>query len=100
MPDDDWPFDQPQNCAVITLRPILFAGAPILHVTHDEDDDGWQFLACEDADAEQAAVACLAEIVRLDPSVRDVADMPPGWQAWRQDRTSPWRRAPRRPRDA
>ena len=95
MPEDAWPFDQPQNCAVFTLRPILFDGAPILHVTHDEDDHGWQFLGRGDADEEQAAVARLVEIVRLDPSVREVADMPPGWHAWREDRTSPWQRAPR-----
>jgi len=41
---DDWPFDQLPNCAVITLRRIVFGSAPILHVTHDRDDHGWQFL--------------------------------------------------------
>lgn len=87
-PAADWPFDQPPNCAVITLRPIVFEGAPILHVTHDENDHGWQFLGWEDADVAQAA-----HVVALDPSVLDIADLPPGWHAWRSSRSSRWQRA-------
>jgi hypothetical protein len=77
---DDWPFDQPRNCAVVTLRQVVFDGAPILHVTHDVDDHGWQFLGWEDADMEQAAVVSLEELVQLDSSVLELADMPP-WLA-------------------
>ena len=98
MADADWPFDQPRNCAVITLRPIVFEGAPILHVTHDEDDHGWQFLGWEDAEVAQGVVVCLAEIVKLDPTVLEVADLPPGWHAWRNSRSSPWTRE-RQPAD-
>ena len=90
MPDD-WPFDQPRNCAAITIRPIVFDGAPILHATHD--DHGWPFLGREDADEAQGAVVALSTIVRLDPSVLDVADLPPGWHAWRESRSSPWQRS-------
>jgi hypothetical protein len=38
------------------LRSIVFAGAPILHVTHDEDDHGWQFLGMEDARENDACI--------------------------------------------
>jgi hypothetical protein len=92
MTPDDWPFDQPRNCAVLTLRPIVFGGAPILRVSHDADDHGWQFLGSGDADVAEAAVVGLAEVVRLDPSVLDVADLPPGWRAWRDSKSSPWQR--------
>jgi hypothetical protein len=91
---DDWPFDQPRNCAAVTLRSIVFDGAPILHVTHDADDHGWQFLGREDADAARAAVVSLSEIVKVDPSVLAVADVPPGWHAWRHSKGSPWQRSP------
>jgi hypothetical protein len=93
MTSDGWPFDQPRNCAVITLRPIVFEGKPILHVTHDEDDHGWQFLGREDADPDQASVVTLEEIVQLDPSVLEVADLPPGWHAWRGSMESAWQRS-------
>jgi hypothetical protein len=92
MSGAEWPFDQPPRTAVITLRSIVFGGAPILHVAHDEDDHGWQFLGWEDTDVDQAAVIALEEIVKLDPSVLEVADLPPGWRAWRVSKSSPWTR--------
>jgi hypothetical protein len=96
MANADWPFDQPSECAVITLRSIVFGGAPILHVTHDEDDHSWQFLGAGDADANDAAIVGLGEIAKLDASVLEIADMPPGWHAWRRTKSSPWERS-RRP---
>ena len=95
MANAPWPFDQPPDCAVITLRSIVFGGEPILHVTHDADDHGWQFLGAGGAKEFDAAVVGLDEIVKLDPSVLEVADMPPGWHAWRQSKSSQWQRAAR-----
>lgn len=87
---DDWPFDQPQNCAVFTLRQIISGGDPILRVSHDEDDHGWQFLSRGDAMMEDAVLVCLSEIVGRDPSVLEVADLPPGWRALRRTVGAPW----------
>lgn len=95
MAQRDWPFDQPPDSAVITLRSILFDGATILHVSHDEDDHGWQFLGAGDADPDDAAVVGLAETLRLDASVLEVSNLPLGWHAWRPSADSPWQRAPR-----
>jgi hypothetical protein len=47
--EQDWPFDQPPDAAAITLRAVL-DGAPILLVSHDADDDGWQFLDGSEVD--------------------------------------------------
>jgi hypothetical protein len=93
MSDIYWPFDQPRNCAAITLRSIVFDGSAILHVAHNGDDHSWQFLGLEDADPDEAAVVSMEEIVTLDPSVLEVADLPPGWHAWRVSKDSPWKRA-------
>lgn len=87
---DDWPFDQPRNCAVISLRQIVFDGAPILHVVHDSDDHGWQFLTLDGAREEDASIVSLEEIVNLDPSVLSVADIEPGWRAWRESTNHEW----------
>ena len=92
--DDNWPFDQPQNCAVITLKQIIDGAEPILHVSHDLDDHGWQFLGIGDACEEDAAVVCLGEIVKSDSTVLQVADIPPGWHAWRQTVADKWTREP------
>ena len=94
-----WPWDQPPNCAVITLRAIVKNGAPILLVTHDLDDHGWQFLDGRDFKMEDALVVSLSEIVDLDPLIAKLADLPPGWCAWRPSTAEPWVREPI-PRDA
>ena len=91
----DWPFDQPRDAASIAARTIVSGGAPILHVTHDADDHRWQFLGLEDARENDACVVGLSEIVAMDPSVLELADLPPGWHAWRSSNTSPWQRGPR-----
>jgi hypothetical protein len=90
----NWPFDQPKNCAAITLRSIVFAGAPILLVCHDEDDHAWQSLGGEDFDETDAAVVAMEEIVDRDPSVSEVADLPPGRIAWRERVGDAWERQP------
>jgi hypothetical protein len=93
----DWPFDQQPNCAVISLCSIVFRGAPILHVTHDADDHGWQFLGAERATMKEATVIALQEVVDLDPTVLEIADIPPGWHAWRASAASSWSRGPSPP---
>jgi hypothetical protein len=90
MADDDWPFDQPRNCAVFTLRSIVFQGAPILYVSHDADDY-WQFLEGPSVDLLKVELASLDTIVRQDSSVLELADRPPGWTATRATLASPWK---------
>jgi hypothetical protein len=77
---------------VYSVRAIVFENAPILRVSHDLDDHGWQFLGSEAAMPTEAAVLALGEVVQLDPSVLEVADLPPGWYARRDSRSAPWHR--------
>ena len=89
--EQDWPFDQPPDAAAITVRAVL-DGAPILFVSHDADDDGWQFLDGNEVDVDLAALISMARVVGLDPSVLEVADLLPGWTAWRSAPGEPWQR--------
>ena len=91
---DDWPFEDPPNMAVITTVNVLEHGHPVLLVTHDEDDGGWQFLCGKTNDTEDGRVMGLREIVRRDPSLKQLADLPLGWRAWRSSADEPWRREP------
>lgn len=95
MTEETWPFDQLRNCAIISLRSIVFDGAPILHVTHDLDDHGWQFLGLGDPSDSDTCVIALEEVIAMDSSILELADLPPGWHAWRPTATSPWHREPR-----
>jgi len=93
--DNSWPFDQPRNCATFTMKQVMGGQEPILLVTHDADDHGWQFIGKTDASTKDAMLVCLEEIVHLDPSVLEVADLPPGWQAWREGPGEKWKRRKR-----
>ncbi len=87
---DDWPWDQDPDCGVFTCRSIIERGRPILFVSHDSDDHGWQFLDGGDADLEDAMLVCLSHIAQLDPSVVQLASMAPGYIAWRETADAPW----------
>jgi hypothetical protein len=88
----DWPFADQPNTASITTRQVL-EGAPILLVTHDADDGGWQFLCGTTDDPADGRIVGLGGIYKRDASVGELADLPEGWRAWRASAGQPWRRA-------
>src|SRR5438270_13122245 len=92
--DADWPFDDPEATEVIVLGRILRGDAPVLLVTHDEDDGSWQFLDGEHVFEHDAAVVSLFEMVQFDPSLAELADLPLGWSAERDGAGQVWRRSP------
>jgi hypothetical protein len=88
----DWPFDQAPNVAAITTRQVLVDHAPILRVTHYADDHSWAFL-CGTSDATQdGRVIAKARALQLDPTLRTIAELPPGWTAWREHVGATWHR--------
>jgi hypothetical protein len=91
MPDN-WPFADLDNLAVITLKRVIQGNSPVLLVTHDADDGGWQFLDGAEAAVEDAALVSLREMVQLDPSLFELADLPVGWSARRSSPGDPWER--------
>jgi hypothetical protein len=91
---EKWPFTDPENLAVFTLKRIVQGQSPILRVTHDEDDGGWQFLDGGEVTVEEASLVSLRAMTRLDPSVLELTDLPLGWAASRSGPGEPWQRAP------
>lgn len=89
----DWPFDQAPNVAAITTVNVLERGAPILVVLHYDDDDSWAFLCGTTNDEGDGRVIGMRAALRLDPTLREIADLPPGWRAERAAVGGPWRRA-------
>lgn len=88
-----WPFPQPRECAVLTTAGIL-RQRPILYVTRDTADGGWQFLEGTCAPLAAARVVALGHLVDQDPSLGELADLPPGWGAWRRAVGEPWHQVP------
>jgi hypothetical protein len=91
---DDWPFDDPPDLATITTREIMDGKDWIALVFHDEDDGGWQFLGPAGAPVSgEAMVVGLRELFDREASVRELADLPLGWRAWRAQPEATWQRA-------
>ena len=89
---DDWRFDQARNVAAVTSAAVL-AGAPILVAVHYADE-GWGFFDGAPLAADHGRVIGMAEVVDLDPSLNEIADLSPGWVARRDGPGSPWIREP------
>ena len=85
-----WPFDQPPNCATVVSNSIIEKRKPILYVSHDEDDHGWQFLDNESEELDDLCIVGLGHILEVDPSMAGLASLEPGWQATRADISSEW----------
>jgi hypothetical protein len=71
-------------------------GKPILEVSHDEDDGGWQFLCgSPDLEEDDARVVSLQSIVQRDATIAELADLPLGHVARRKKVDGAWTRGPR-----
>jgi hypothetical protein len=90
--DENWPFDQAPNVAAITTRQVIDLGYPILQVTHYEDDHSWSFLCGTTEESDDYKLVHMADILNRDGSLRSIADLAPGWSAWRNDKDSEWER--------
>jgi hypothetical protein len=89
-----WPFADPENVATITLWRILRGDSPILWVTHDEDDGGWQFLDGRECSPADGAIVSMRSMFERDPTLVELADLPLGWEATRVGPGEPWQRGP------
>lgn len=89
--ESPWPFREAKNAAVVTTTNVTNESHPILYVSHDEDGT-WQFLCGPTNDPGECLLVGLSEVFENHPSIDDLADLPTGWCAEREDVSSPWRR--------
>ncbi len=88
----DWPFDRAPIVAAITTRQVLEDGLPILRVVHYSDDHSWAFTCGTISDTEDGRVIAMKEAVSIDPTLLEIADLPPGWGASRAAVDEQWSR--------
>jgi hypothetical protein len=83
-------FADDLNTAVITTKYVLEGKSPILFIFH-YDDGSWQFSGPEENLLdEDYRVLSLDEIIRMDSSVLEVADLPYEGEAYRETKRSQW----------
>lgn len=62
----------------------------IAHVYRDADDDGFQFLSDGEKAEGDAMMVGLEEVFELDPTIGQLASLPPGWRATRGGPEEAW----------
>ena len=91
----DWPFhDDSPNVPVITTRGVIDGTEWIALVTLDEEEGDWQFIGPSGARTDEALIVALRRVYERDPSIGELADLPPGGKAWRDGPDAPWQRGP------
>lgn len=92
--DPNWKFDQEKNVGAITTKQVFNDGLPILLAIHYGDDCSWAFLCDTTDDEDDSQLVTMEEIVAMDPSLEEIADLPPGWIAFRDHLGDKWERMP------
>ena len=86
----EFPFYASPDTATIICCHILERQAPILYVSHDEDDGMWQFLCGETHETDEAKLVSLKWVFDLDNSVSTLEDMPCGYYAEGKTHDDDW----------
>jgi hypothetical protein len=85
-----WKFPEPPHTGVYTTKRVMNGEEPIVYVSHDAEDGAWQFHGTSDSEIESASLVCFHHIADKDSSIKDLADLPRGWCAWREAVSDPW----------
>jgi hypothetical protein len=89
-----WPFDVSPDAAVVTTSYVTNDRQPILHVTHEYDEEEgvlWQFHCGNgDYDPKVLQLVRLDEILEMDRSIAELAGLPTGFCAKRSSAEDEW----------
>ena len=85
-------FEDSLNTAVFTTTFVIKDKKEITYVTHEIEDGAWQFFSSDTFDnyEEVAMIVGLSEIIKIDKTVLDIADLPLGYVATRQSVNDKW----------
>lgn len=82
-------WDDPLDPVGVTTEAVVKQRKPVLRVRHEAGHGGWQFY--DDAEPLQGPVVLpKAELLKLDPSLTPVKDLPEGWEAIRRASGDRW----------
>ena len=92
--NEEWKFSDPEDTAVFTTIHVMKMNKPILRVIHDEGGE-WQFHSDNPVIVPDMMIVTLGQSVQSDPSLQELADLPPGWFAGRSTSDAVWVRSNR-----
>ncbi|WP_324674952.1 DUF4262 domain-containing protein [Hymenobacter sp. GOD-10R] len=88
----DFKFFEERNTAVFVAQQVFKENKPILRVRHDEEDGAWQFLTDAPATTDTIMLVALEQVVKHDPTINALFDLPTGQSAFREFVGGDWKR--------
>lgn len=85
-------FQRPSVALVNTQWVVVNRRSTILTVIHSKADDEWMFFADVNPIVDVQVSVPLEELLKLDSTIRELSDLPPGWKATRERKGAPWNR--------
>jgi hypothetical protein len=89
-------WDDPSDRAAWTLPEVSAGLQPVLLVIHHlgtgNGVGGWLFLDGKDLAARRLSSIAKVDLLRLDPELTEITDLPVGWKARRDAPGQPWKR--------
>ena len=85
-------FPDSLNTAVFTTKFVVHDRKEITYISHDFEDGSWEFYSDDNFDNYEDIVLILSldEIIQLDISLLEVADLPLGFVATRRSIADDW----------
>ena len=85
-------FPDSLNTAVFTTKFVVHDRKEITYISHDFEDGSWEFYSDDNFDNYEDIVLFLSldEIIQLDISLLEVADLPLGFVATRRSKADDW----------
>jgi len=85
-------FPDSLNTAVFTTKFVVHDRKEITYISHDFEDGSWEFYSDDNFDNYEDIVLILSldEIIQLDISLLEVADLPLGFVATRRSKADDW----------
>jgi len=86
-------FEDSLNTAVFTTKFVVKDKKEITYITHETEDGAWQFFSNDNFDdfEEVSMILSLDEIINLDKTVLEIADLPLGYIATRETVKDKWK---------
>jgi hypothetical protein len=88
-------WSDPLDPIAMTTASVASKAKPVLLVIHEEGHGGWQFMDGGDVTGTKPHVIPKEELLKLDPTLKEVTDLPVDWEGRRSSASSPWVRRKR-----
>jgi hypothetical protein len=86
-------FKDKPNTLVFTTKFVMHENKLITYAAHDKEDGAWQFLSDDEIPnmQEMAMLVTLAQILKVDTTLSEIADLPLGYCASRENAADKWK---------